>query len=80
MIQKQTKPEICYECYFFRERKLEMAHLCVNPQSYWCDKQGIGKATRACHHGKLNPELIKLYPHKYELRQHENSSQANEEG
>ena len=67
MKQKLTKPEICFECFYFREREHEMAHLCVNPKSYWCDRQGIGKATRACHHGKLNPKLIELYPDTYAL-------------
>ena len=69
--QKITKPEICYECYYFREQKHEMAHLCVNPKSYWCDKQGVGKATRACEHGKLNPILITKFPESYGLQEME---------
>lgn len=60
-----TKPEICYECDFFREDHRCGGYICVNPNSYYCDKAGIGKATRACHHGRLNPKLIELYPDTY---------------
>lgn len=63
----QTKPEICYECVSFRIRTEDGSCLCINPNAYWCDRQGIGKATRACHHGKLNPKLAELYPTRYAL-------------
>lgn len=65
--QKITKPEICYEYSFFRQNTDTGAYLCINPKSFHCDKQGIGKATRACIHAELNPELIELYPETYEL-------------
>lgn len=48
--------EICYECYFFREyapNGVRSGHfLCVNPEGAKCDKEGVGKATKACQHAK----------------------------
>lgn len=59
--------EICYECYYFREyapNGVRSGHyLCVNPQSFRCDKEGVGKATRACQFAKprnwLPPSITK---------------------
>lgn len=66
MKDKQTKPEICYECDSFREHEAG-GFLCVNPKSFWCDRNGIGKATRACVHGTLNKKLVELYPDRYAM-------------
>lgn len=54
---RDTPPiEICYECYYFREYAPDGQrtghYLCVNPESYMCDKEGVGKATRACKFAK----------------------------
>lgn len=63
-----TKPEICYECRFLRRLASDPDHLlCVHPKAYYCNRQGVLKATRACHLAELNPQLPELYPNEYKL-------------
>ena len=62
MAGDNNEVEICYECYFFRHDTVNDRFLCVNPRAYWCDRNGIGKATRACEHAKPHdwrPDNIK---------------------
>lgn len=61
----QTKPQICHECDYFREDCRCGGYVCVNPNSFYCDRNGVGKATRACLHGRISPKLIEQHPDIY---------------